>query len=84
MSEELQAIWQFLGVQPLQTSIYHQQMNRLVERFKGTLKWMLQMFVSENGKGWPQWVPFLLFAIRELPQASTSFLPFKLLYGQQP
>lgn len=43
---------------------------------------MLREFVSESGKDWPQWVPFL-FAIREVPQASTGFSPFEL-YGQQP
>lgn len=54
------------------------------KRFNETLKRMLQKFVSETGKDWPQWVPFLLFAIREVPQASTGFSPFKLLYLWQP
>lgn len=45
---------------------------------------MLRRFVSENRKDWPQWVPFLLFAIREVPQASTGFSPFELLYGRHP
>lgn len=30
-----------------------------------------------------QWLPYLLFAYREVPQASTGFLPFELLYGHQ-
>lgn len=84
MSEVLQAVRQFLGVQPLRTSIYHPQTNGLVEQFNGTLKHMLIKFVSDSGKDWPQWVPFLLFAIRELPQASTRFSPFELLYREQP
>lgn len=45
---------------------------------------MLQTFVEENGKSWPQWVPYLLFAIRVVPQASTGFSPFELLYSRQP
>lgn len=44
---------------------------------------MLQKFVSETGKGWLQWVPFLLFVIREVPQASIGYSPFQLLYGRQ-
>lgn len=83
MTKVLQAVWHFLRLQPLQTSIYHPQMNGLVERFNGTLKRMLRRFVGENGKDWPQWVPFLLFAIREVPQASTGFSPFELLYSWQ-
>lgn len=31
-------------------------------------------------KTWWQWLPFPLFAYREVPQASTGFLPFELLY----
>lgn len=81
MSEVFQAVWQFLGVQPLQTSVYDLQTNGLVERFNGTLKQMLRKFVSESGKDWLQWVPFLLFAVREVPQASAWFSCFELLYG---
>ena len=44
---------------------------------------MLKKFVSANGKDWDQWLPYLLFAYREVPQASTGFSPFELLYGRQ-
>lgn len=50
--------------------------------WNGTLKWMIRKFISENGKDWPQWILFLLFANRKVQQASTSFSPFELLYGQ--
>ncbi|KAK7939750.1 hypothetical protein WMY93_003076 [Mugilogobius chulae] len=36
-----------------------------------------------KGKDWDQWLPYLLFAYREVPQASTGFSPFELLYGRQ-
>lgn len=38
MSEVIQALWCFLGVQPLGTSLYHPNINGLVEYFNGTLK----------------------------------------------
>lgn len=38
MSEVLQDVWQFLGVQLLYTSVYHSQTNGLVQHFNGTLK----------------------------------------------
>ncbi|KAK7881357.1 hypothetical protein WMY93_029766 [Mugilogobius chulae] len=53
----------------------------LVERFNKTLKSMLKKFVEDSGADWDQWLPFLLFAYREVPQASTGFSPFQLLYG---
>lgn len=38
MSEVLQVIQWFLGVQPLRTSMYHPQTNGMLEWFNGTLK----------------------------------------------
>lgn len=70
-----------LGIKGLRTTPYHPQTDGLVERFNQTLKNMLRKFVADTGKDWDKWLPFLLFAYREVPQASTGFSPFKLLYG---
>lgn len=80
MSNILQAMWHFLGVQPLQTSVYHPQTKELVERFNRTLKHMLQNYVAENGLDWSLWLPFLLFAIRLVPQVSQGLSLFELLF----
>eukprot|EP00731_Ephydatia_muelleri_P006689 Em0003g937a len=64
------------------TSPYHPQTDGLVERFNGTLKAMLRKVAGEDVKKWDRWLPFLLFAYREVPQASTGFSPFELLYGR--
>ncbi|KAI4883507.1 hypothetical protein NFI96_029468 [Prochilodus magdalenae] len=55
----------------------------LVERLNQTLKQMLRKFVNETGTDWDQWLPYLLFAYREVPQASTGFSPFELLYCRE-
>ena len=39
--------------------------------------------MSKEGKDWDWLLPYLLFAYREVPQASTGFSPFELLYGHQ-
>ncbi|KAL1264151.1 hypothetical protein QQF64_004506 [Cirrhinus molitorella] len=44
---------------------------------------MLMKFVSETGKDWDNGLPYLLFAYREVPQASTGFSPFELLFAHQ-
>ena len=44
---------------------------------------MLRKFVSRNEKDWDQYLPYLLFAYREVPQETTGFSPFELLYGRQ-
>ena len=71
-----------LGIKKLETSCYHPQANGLVERFHSTLKSMLRKFVKEEPKDWDRYLPYMLFAYREVPEASTGFSPFELLYGR--
>lgn len=80
-SRLLQLFHQQLGISAIKTTPYHPQTDGLVERFNQTLKKMLQKFVADTGRDWDQWLPFMLFAYREVPQASTGFSPFELLYG---
>lgn len=77
----MQLFNQQLVISAIKTTPYHPQTDGLVERFNQTLKRMLQKFVADTGKDWDRWLPFLLFAYREVPQASTGFTLFKLLYG---
>ena len=41
---------------------------------------MLKKTATEGGKNWDKMIPYLLFAYWEVPQASTRFSPFELLY----
>ncbi len=79
----LAELYRLLKVQPIKTSPYHPQTDGLVERFNQTLKAMLRKAATEEGKDWDQLIPYLLFAYREVPQASTGFSPFELMYGRQ-
>ena len=65
----------------LDNTPYHPQTDGLVERFNQTLKAMLRKSATEDGKDWDKLIPYLLFAYREVPQASTGFSPFELVYG---
>lgn len=73
-----------LRIKPIRTSVYHPQTDGLVERFNQTLKAMLRKVISQDGKEWDLLLPYLMFAVREVPQSSTGFSPFELLYGRQP
>ena len=83
MSTLLEEVYRLLQVKRIRTSPYHPQTDGLVERFNGTLKMMLRKFVSRNQKDWDDYLPYLLFAYREVPQESTGFSPFELLYGRR-
>lgn len=40
---------------------------------------MIQKVIHDDAWNWDKWLKPLLFAVYEVPQASTGFLPFKLL-----
>ena len=56
-------------------------MDGLVEHFNQALKSMLCRFAGEEGKEWDKMITYILFAYREVPQATTGFSPFELLFG---
>ncbi len=84
MSRTIRELYELLGIKSIRTSVYHPQTDGLVERFNRTLKTMIRKFVHEDAKNWDKWLEPVLFAVREVPQASTGFSPFELLYGRQP
>ena len=82
-SQLLHEVYNLLRIQPIKTTPYHPQTDGLVERFNHTLKSMLRKTATHEGKNWDELLPYLLFAYREVPQASTGFSPFELLYCRQ-
>ena len=81
-SKLLAELYRLLHVKALRTSPYHPQTDGLVERFNRTLKSMLRKTTAEDGKDWDKALPYVLFAYREVPQSTTGFSPFELLYGR--
>ena len=83
MSNLLSELYRLMQIKPIRTSPYHPETDVLVERFNGTLKAMLRKAAVGEGKDWDKLLPFVLFAYQEVPQASTGFSPFELVYGRQ-
>ena len=81
MSQLLAELYRLLNIHPIVTSPNHPQMDRLVEGFNQMLKSMLCRFADEEGKEWDKMIPYILFAYREVPQATTGFSLFELLFG---
>ena len=71
-----------LHIHPIRTTSYQPQTDGLVERFNQTLKGMLWKAVTKEGYDWDKMISLLLFAYQEVPQFSTGFSSFELLYGK--
>ena len=71
-----------MGIHKVNTTAYHPQTDGLVERFNRTLIDMIAKSTDHGGRDWDIRLPFLLFANRATPQASTGESPFLLLYGR--
>ncbi|GFO22258.1 pro-pol polyprotein [Plakobranchus ocellatus] len=55
----------------------------MVERLNGSLKRMLNKLVEEKPDDWDKLLPAVLFAYREVPNTSTGYAPFKLMFGRE-
>lgn len=81
-SDFMREVSRLLSMRQLTTTPYHPACNGLVERFSGSLKQKLKKLCVEKPKDWNRYLAPLLFAYREVPQASMGFSPFELLYGR--
>ena len=84
VSQTLGELYGLLGIKSSRTSVYHPQTDGLVEHLNKTLNSMIRKFVHKDSRNWDRWLDPLLFAVREVPQASTGFSPFELLFGRKP
>ncbi|KAM7284397.1 uncharacterized protein ISCGN_001491 [Ixodes scapularis] len=81
-SDLMKEVARLLSIRQLHTTPYHPMANGMVEKFNGTLKLMLKRMCAEKPRDWDRYLAPLLFAYREVPQASLGFSPFELLYGR--
>lgn len=82
-SETMKEVHRLLAIKGKTTTPYHAQCNGLVERFNATLKSMIAKLCQERPKTWDRFISAVLFAYREVPQESTGYSPFELLYGRK-
>jgi hypothetical protein len=83
VSDLMKEVNRLLSIKSLTTTPYHPSCNGLVERFNSTLKKILKKLCSDCPKQWDRYLPAVLYAYRSVPQESTGFTPFELLYGRK-
>ena len=81
-SNLMKEVSRLIAVRRLTTTPYHPMCNGLCEKINGVLKTILRRLCSERPQDWDRYLPAVLFAYREVPQESTGFSPFELLYGR--
>jgi len=82
-SEILTALRGKLGIAASFSAPYHPTSHGGIERTNRTIEEMLRKFTQENPKQWDKLIPYLLFALREVPNSSTKFSPAELVYGRK-
>ena len=63
------------------TTPYHAVGNGIIENFNKTIKNLLKKVAAERPNDWHRYLGPLMFAVRDTPQDSTRFTPFRFLYG---
>ena len=63
---------------------YHPRGCGLVERMVGSIKSIVNKLASEHPRSWHNYIPFALWALREVPNGTTGVSPFLMVYGRLP
>ncbi|XP_060126466.1 uncharacterized protein LOC132591526 [Zootoca vivipara] len=83
-SKTMEELLTLCGIKHVKTTAYHPQSNGLTEKFNSTLSRMLKTYSINHPNDWDERLQHFLFGYREVPQESTGFSPFELLFGRQP
>jgi len=83
-SQLTQELLRRLGCSPVFATPGHPQASGLVERFNKTCKDMLFHVIQQHGRQWHRVVPLAMWALPEVPNATTGVSPYMLVYGRLP
>ena len=81
MSSVMKRFNEILQIKGISTTPYHPQCNGTCENFNKSLKQMIRKICDDEPDQWDKYLQPLLFAYREVPQCSTGFSPFELVFG---
>ena len=73
-----------VGCTPKFNTPGHPEVSGMVERFNHACKKMLHRVIQQHGRQWHKFVNLMLWALREVPNATKGVSPYKLVYGRNP
>ena len=77
-------IYRRLGIKQITTTAWHPQSNGMVERFNGTLKRTIKIWVNENQRDWDVYLPYAMFAYHTSFHSTMQETPFYMTFGRDP
>ena len=83
-SSIIQELCEILGIQWLQTTPYHPQTNRLVERLHQTIMHMIGKLGEDKKANWPSHLAEIVHAYNATQSAVTGYSPHYLMFGRWP
>src|SRR6218665_3383309 len=72
------------GVTPRFNTPGHPESSGIVEKWNQTCKKMIHHVIIDNPSQWNKIIPFTVWAIREVPNATTGVAPYMLVSGRLP
>ena len=83
ISDSMKETYKLLGIEQKLSAPLHPQSHGLIERCNQTIQKTLVKLAEENPSEWDTLLTPTLFALRQMPNASTGFPPFELMYGRK-
>jgi len=82
-SELMDVLRKKLGIESKFSAPLHFESHGMVERAQGTTETVIRKLVQENLDSWDKLLPYVQFALREVPHSATGFSPAELVYGRK-
>ena len=83
-SKVITAMCSLLGIEKIQTTLYHPQSNGSAERVHQTLRRMIGKLDPEKHQKWPAHLGSVLIAYNATRSLVTGYSPYYLIIGQRP
>ena len=81
-SEILEAMRRKLGIEARFSAPFHFMSHGAIERVQATVENVLRKLLMEH-KQWDEQLPYVLFALREIPHSTTGLSPAELVFGHK-
>ncbi len=84
LSDIVTQICRLMQTKRVATTAYHPKTNGRIERFWGSLKTMLRMYVDQDQQNWDDVLPIVTYSYNSGIRTATGFSPYQMTFGREP